>query len=99
MSRTFFKSLSDWNTLREELEKQRDAHRDEALSVGGPTADLAFAAREYERGWYNALLYVLELPDQILKDSTDDPEKPEEPPAKEGDTLRVVPERRLSRRF
>jgi hypothetical protein len=98
MSRTFFKSLSDWKTLEEKLQKQRDAHRDEALSVGGATADLAFAAREYERGWYNALQYVLELPDQILKDSDDDKDKPEESP-EPGETLRVVPERRLSSRY
>jgi hypothetical protein len=98
MSRTFFKSLSDWKMLEEELQKQRDAHRDEALSVAGPTADLAFAAREYERGWYNALQYVLELPDQILRDSDDDKDKAEEPP-EPGETLRVVPERRLSSRY
>jgi hypothetical protein len=79
--------------MREEIEKQRDSHRDAALETSGPTADLAFAAREYERGWYDALRSVLELPATVLKDEGD--EKPEATPASQSEgAKRIVPERK-----
>ena len=101
MSKSFFTSLPDYVRIRTWLEENAVAHRDNALETSAPTADLAFAAREYERGWYDALRSVLELPDLLLKDG-DDEQNPE-PPA-EVTKLRVVPEqnppaRRLSRVF
>lgn len=98
MSRTFFTSLPDWGKLREEIEKQRDLHRDAALETTGPTADMAFAAREYERGWYDALRSVLELPKEILKDESDPEDKAEPEKGSEAEgAKRLTPERRLSR--
>ena len=94
MSRSFFTALPDWTKLKTWLEEQMIAHRDAALETSAPTADLAFAAREYERGWYDALRSVLELPDLLLKDG--DGEETPEPPA-EGPKLHLAPEQATSR--
>lgn len=91
MSKTFFLALPDWSRLKADLEKMRDARLEGALSSSAPTADLALAAREYERGWYDALRYVLALPDEILKDDGNDAQQSE--PEKSPDAKRVVPER------
>ena len=88
MSRTFFKSLGDWNRLREGIEEQLEARRESAIAAPD------FASKEYDRGWYNALQWVLALPDEILKDEADGSDKVEATPAGEAEgAKRLVPER------
>jgi hypothetical protein len=91
VSKSYFLQLPDWLQLREAIEDQKKERLSAALEASAPTADLAYAAREYERGWFNALEWILALPDEILKDDGQD-DKSEEEPKVEG--IRSAPERK-----
>lgn len=78
MSRSYFLASADWQELKAKIEEIRADRLSSALGSSGPTADLAYASMQYERGWYDALGMVLDLPNEILKDG--DVNAPAEPP-------------------
>ncbi len=93
MSKTYFLSLPDWHTLRDDIEKQVERFRNELLGeIAEAHVNLGrtWGAREYARGWHDALKSVLELPEQLLKDTDGEEEKPE--PQQSPDAKRIVPE-------
>src|SRR5258708_1230337 len=74
MGKAFFLSLADWTKLSDEIKEQMELQREAAMSPPSVAdAGIALAAKEFHRGWYEALAYVLDLSNSILKDDGQDP--------------------------
>ncbi len=99
MSRTYFLASADWQELKAEMEKRKEAYTQDALTALAHNADMTLSARQYARGVADGLGIALDLPNEILKDG--DQNGPEEQPV-EGTRITPHPadvRRRPSRAF